>query len=85
MDLRRSDDRHVRIRRPEARDVDTLVTMELDMPANANGVFYALAGFSGGLTCYVKDGVTEYEFNLFEVSADEDPVQGQAPGGQGQD
>jgi len=45
----------------------SLVTMEIDAPANANGVLYALCGFSGGLTCYVKDGVLSYEFNLFEV------------------
>jgi arylsulfatase len=30
-------------------------------------VLYALAGFSGGITCYVKDGFLCYEFNLFEV------------------
>jgi len=45
----------------------SLVTMEIDAPANANGVLYALCGFSGGLTCYVKDGILSYEFNLFEV------------------
>jgi hypothetical protein len=41
--------------------------MEVDVPAKANGVLYALAGFSGGITCYVKDGFLNYEFNLFEV------------------
>ena len=41
--------------------------MDVDVPANANGVLYALAGFSGGVTCYVKDGILSYEFNLFEV------------------
>ena len=41
--------------------------MEVDVPENANGVLYALAGFSGGVTCYVKDGFLCYEFNLFEV------------------
>ena len=41
--------------------------MELEVPKNANGVLYALAGFSGGVTCYVKDGFLKYEFNLFEV------------------
>jgi len=46
---------------------DSLVTMDVDVPANANGVLYALAGFSGGVTCYVKDGFLCYEFNLFEV------------------
>jgi arylsulfatase len=45
----------------------SLVTMEVDVPTNANGVLYALAGFSGGITCYVKDGLLHYEFNLFEV------------------
>ena len=45
----------------------SLVTMEVDVPANANGVLYALAGFSGGVTTYMKDGFLNYEFNLFEV------------------
>ena len=44
-----------------------IVSMELDMPSEANGVLYALAGFSGGITCYVKDNYLHYEFNLFEV------------------
>src|SRR5271169_2312650 len=52
---------------PKLGKVDSLVTMEVDVPANANGVLYALAGFSGGVTCYVKDGVLTYEFNLFEI------------------
>ncbi len=52
---------------PKLGKVDSLVTMEVDVPANANGVLYALAGFSGGITCYVKDGFLCYEFNLFEV------------------
>lgn len=52
---------------PKLGKVDSLVTMDLDVPANANDVLYALAGFSGGLTCYVKDGFLCYEFNLFEV------------------
>ena len=41
--------------------------MDVDVPPNANGVLYALAGFSGGVTCYVKGGFLNYEFNLFEV------------------
>ena len=45
----------------------SIVSMEVDVPTNANGVLYALAGFSGGVTCYVKDGLLCYEFNLFEV------------------
>ena len=44
-----------------------IITIDADIPANANGVLYALGGFSGGLTCYVKDGVLSYEYNLFEI------------------
>ena len=44
-----------------------VVTVDADVPANANGVLYALGGFSGGLTCYVKDGMLSYEYNLFEI------------------
>ncbi|MFZ2905568.1 MAG: arylsulfatase [Cyclobacteriaceae bacterium] len=42
-------------------------TMELDIPAKANGVLFALGGFSGGVTCYLKDNVLYYEYNLFEI------------------
>jgi arylsulfatase len=45
-----------------------LVTINADMPANANGVIYALGGFSGGLALYVKDGTLSYEYNLFEIT-----------------
>jgi len=45
----------------------SIVTMDVDVPANANGVLYALAGFSGGVTCYMRNGFLNYEFNLFEV------------------
>lgn len=45
----------------------SIVKMEVKVPANANGVLYALAGFSGGITCFVKEGYLHYEFNLFEV------------------
>lgn len=44
------------------------LTMDLDVPAKPNGVLYALGGFSGGLSLYVKDGFLHYEYNLFEVS-----------------
>ena len=44
-----------------------LVTVDAEIPANANGVLYALGAFSGGLSCYMKDGVLSYEYNLFEI------------------
>jgi arylsulfatase len=52
---------------PKLGKMNSRVSMDVDIPANANGVLYALAGFSGGVTCYVKDGFLCYEFNLFEV------------------
>jgi arylsulfatase A-like enzyme len=52
---------------PKIGKTDNTVSMDVDVPANANGVLYALGGFSGGLSCYVKDGVLCYEYNLFEI------------------
>ncbi|WP_129789008.1 arylsulfatase [Promicromonospora panici] len=43
------------------------VTIDLDVPEQANGVLYALGGAGGGLTCFVEDGVLCYEYNLFVV------------------
>ncbi len=53
---------------PKLGKFSNTVTMEVNVPENANGVLYAFGAFSGGLTCYVKDGVLNYEYNLFEVS-----------------
>ena len=44
-----------------------VVTIDAEIPDNANGVLYALGGFSGGLSLYVKDGMLSYEYNLFEI------------------
>jgi hypothetical protein len=44
-----------------------VVTIDADIPANANGVLYKLGGNSGGLTCFVEDGVLCYEYNLFII------------------
>lgn len=52
---------------PKLGKFNNTVTMEVDVPQNANGVLYALGAFSAGLTCYVKDGVLNYEYNLFEI------------------
>ena len=44
-----------------------LVTIEADIPPNANGVLYKLGANSGGLTLFVEDGVLCYEYNLFLI------------------
>jgi arylsulfatase A-like enzyme len=66
---------------PKLGKVDSLVRLEVEVPENANGVLYALAGFSGGLTCYVKDGVLSYEFNLFEIQRTKIKAQQKLPKG----
>jgi len=52
---------------PALGNKENVVTIDLDLPAKANGVIYALGGFSGGLSLYVQDGVLSYEYNLFEI------------------
>jgi arylsulfatase A-like enzyme len=52
---------------PKLGKFDNTVTIEIEAPANANGVLYALGAFSGGLAAFVKDGVLMYEYNLFEI------------------
>jgi arylsulfatase len=44
-----------------------IVTIDAEIPQNPSGVLYALGGFSGGLSLYVKDGTLSYEYNLFEL------------------
>ena len=44
-----------------------VVTIDAEIPANANGVLYELGANSGGLTCYVEDGMLCYEYNLFII------------------
>jgi arylsulfatase len=53
---------------PKLGKTSNLVTIEVDLAEKANGVLYALGAFSGGLSCYLQDGVVGYEYNLFEIS-----------------
>ncbi len=52
---------------PKLGSRENLVTIQANIPENANGVLYATGGFSGGLTCYLKDGFLNYEYNLFMI------------------
>ena len=51
------------------------------MPADANGVLYKLGGFSGGLTCFIEDGILCYEYNLFEIQRTKIRAQEKLPTG----
>jgi arylsulfatase len=43
------------------------VVIDLDVPANANGVLYALGGAGAGLTCFMENGKLVYEYNMFII------------------
>ncbi len=45
-----------------------VVTIDVELPSDPKGVLYSLGAFSGGLACYILDGVLCYEYNLFEIS-----------------
>jgi arylsulfatase len=44
-----------------------VVTIEADISSGAEGVLYKLGANSGGLTCFVEDGILCYEYNLFLI------------------
>ena len=50
---------------PALGNKNNIVTIDADIPADANGVLYALGAAAGGLTCYLDDGYLCYEYNLF--------------------
>ena len=58
-----------------------IVTIEAEVPPEANGVLYKLGGFPGGVTCFVEDGVLCYEYNLFEVQRTKIRSQAKLPTG----
>ncbi|MEO8340012.1 MAG: arylsulfatase, partial [Nitrospirota bacterium] len=60
---------------------NNIVTIDADIPADANGVLYSLGGFSGGLTLYIKDGALSYEYNLFEIQRTKFAAQNKLPTG----
>jgi arylsulfatase len=43
------------------------VVIDMEVPANANGVLYALGGGSGGLTCFMENGKLVYEYNMMII------------------
>lgn len=53
---------------PSLGNKNNVVAIDADIPANANGVLYALGAAAGGLTCYLDGGHLCYEYNLFILS-----------------
>jgi len=67
---------------PALGNKNNTVTIEADLPANANGVLYALGGVAGGLTCYLDDGYLCYEYNLFILTRTKARSAAKLPAGQ---
>jgi hypothetical protein len=44
-----------------------VVTIDAVIPEDSNGLLYELGANSGGLTCFVEDGILCYECNLFII------------------
>ena len=66
---------------PELGTRPNVLAIDAVMPANANGVLYKLGGFSGGLTCFVENGILCYEYNLFEIQRTKIRAQEKLPTG----
>jgi hypothetical protein len=58
-----------------------VVTIDAEIPANASGVLYKLGANSGGLTCFVEDGILCYEYNLFIIQRTKIRAQEKLPTG----
>ncbi len=67
---------------PALGNKNNTVTIDADLPENANGVLYALGAAAGGLTCYLDDGYLCYEYNLFILMRTKIRSETKVPAGQ---
>lgn len=66
---------------PALGNKNNVVTIDVDIPANANGVLYALGAAAGGLTLYLDEGYLCYEYNLFILQRTKIRSEGKVPPG----
>ena len=66
---------------PALGNKNNVVTIDVDIPANANGVLYALGAAAGGLTLYLVEGYLCYEYNLFILQRTKIRSEGKVPPG----
>ncbi len=52
---------------PALGNTPNVVTIDAEIPEDANGVLYKLGANSAGLTLFVEDGILCYEYNLFII------------------
>ncbi len=53
---------------PNIKSRDNLVTVDADVPANANGVLFSLGDVGGGISLFLMDGVLTYEYNGYALT-----------------
>ncbi len=58
---------HARIHRAGLGRESNRVTIDVEVPDNANGVLYAVGGSSGGLTLYMDNGHLVYLYNMMII------------------
>lgn len=58
-----------------------LVTVELELKPDSEGVIYALGAYSGGLSLWIDKGKLSYEYNLFEIERTRLDASGPLPTG----
>jgi arylsulfatase len=58
-----------------------VVTIDADLPPDAEGVLYKLGANSGGLTLFAEDGALIYEYNLFLIQRTQIRSTGRLPTG----
>jgi arylsulfatase len=50
---------------PRIGNTSNSLVIDAEVSDAANGVLYALGPHAGGITCFVEDGIINYEYNLF--------------------
>ncbi|WP_130931559.1 arylsulfatase [Pseudomonas sp. Sample_24] len=53
---------------PNLRNRNSRVLVTAEVPANANGVLYAVGGVGGGVSLYLDDGFLVYEYNALAIA-----------------
>ncbi|MES2152591.1 MAG: arylsulfatase [Pseudomonadota bacterium] len=66
---------------PNIKSRSNLVTVSVDVPANANGVLYALGGAGGGISLYIENGELVYEYNALILRRTKIRAAGRLPAG----
>ena len=66
---------------PNVRNGNIRAVIEAEVPANVNGVLFAMGGYAGGVTLYAVDGELRYEYSALLLKRDKIKV-GQLPPGE---